>query len=162
MAACAVRGLTLGGGGLARLQAVLLKAEGKRQKAGDPGLPWVGLHDLARVESSLVYTLGPGGPLLRQGETVISRPPLATCEETQPTEATEDLFVEATCSSSERAAEDALSGLLRQIYHLRLAGPGGRCRKAIVIERSTVTGPAGARLCPAHWSPETPTARKQK
>merc|ERR1712013_556089 len=81
-------------------------------------------------------------PFLRQGSTVISIHPLLTSKETKICEETEDIFLEVSSAISETAAEEALGGFLKQIYHMGISLEGRD--KFIHVEKGQVISPEGS------------------
>jgi hypothetical protein len=91
-------------------------------------------------------------PFMRQGNTVVSIHPLLTSEETKLTEDTENIFLEVSSSSSQSAAEEALEGFLKNIYHMGISLESRD--KFIHVERGVVISPDGTKICcPANFDP---------
>ena len=181
LATCVVRGVDLLGKNMKKMQNAVQKS--RQRGAKNPALPFIGVHDLRRVERDVTFTQGnpaivPHGgkerlsvselrsrgllgqnmstddthPFLRQGNSVISIHPLLTSEETKLTEDTEDIFLEVSSTTSQRAAEEALEGFLKHIYHMGISLEGRD--KFIHVERGVIILPAGTKIsCPANFDP---------
>ena len=170
---CVVRSVDLLGKNMKKMQSAVHKS--RQRGAKNPALPFIGVHDLKRMEKEVTFTYGnpaivpPGGkerlsvselrsrglpgqnvpaddthPFLRQGDTVISIHPLLTSEETKLTEDTEDIFLEVSSTTSQRAAEEALEGFLKHIYHMGISLEGRD--KFIHVERGVVILPDGTKM----------------
>jgi len=100
-------------------------------KAGNPSITPIGFSDKCNVEELInnkkleevaKYKHLVEGmeihPFLKDGQTVISIPPLTNCDETKISEETEDIFIEVTSSRDEESVNKVLSGLILQIYYL--------------------------------------------
>jgi len=178
---CVVRGVDLLGKNMKKMQGAVQKS--RQRAAKNPALPFIGVHDLKRVEKEVTFTQGnpsiipPGGKerlsaselrsrgvlgpnmptddshsFMRQGNNVISIHPLLTSEETKLTEDTEDLFFEVSSTSSQRAAEEALGGFLKHIYHMGISLEGRD--KFIHVERGVVNLPDGTKISsPINFDP---------
>jgi len=178
---CVVRSVDLLGKNMKKMQSAVQKS--RQRGAKNPALPFIGVHDLKRVEKEVTFTYGnpaivpPGGKerlsvselrsrglpeqnlpaddthsFLRQGNTVISIHPLLTSEETKLTEDTEDIFLEVSSTTSQRAAEEALEGFLKHIYHMGISLEGRD--KFIHVERAVVISPDGTKMSfPSSFDP---------
>ena len=181
LATCVVRGVDLLGKNMKKMQSAVQKS--RQRGAKNPALPFIGVHDLGRVEREVLFSRGnpaiipPGGkerlsvselrskgllgqnmstddthPFLRQGNTVISIHPLLTSEGTKLTEDTENIFLEISSTTSQRAAEEALEGFLKHIYHMGISLEGRD--KFIHVERGVVISPDGTKIsCPSSFDP---------
>ena len=173
LATCVVRRVDLLGKNMKKMQSAVQKSRVRR--TNNPALPFIGVHDLAKVEKEVIFAEGdpaivpPGGterlsvaglratgllgqttqeahcpdthPFLRQGATVISIHPLLTSKETKIGEETEDIFLEVSSAISETAAEEALGGFLKQIYHMGISLEGRD--KFIHVEKGQVISSEG-------------------
>jgi len=170
---CVVRGVDLLGKNMKKMQSAVQKS--RQRAAKNPALPYIGVHDLKRVEKEVTFTQGnpaiipPGGKerlsvselrsrgllgqkvptddshsFTRQGNAVISIHPLLTSEETKLAEDTEDIFLEVSSTTSQRAAEEALGGFLKHIYHMGISLEGRD--KFIHVERGVVILPDGTKI----------------
>ena len=59
-------------------------------------------------------------PVILNGETVISLPPLINCEETKISEDTEHILVEVTSDQSEDTLTSVVNALILQFYHMAI------------------------------------------
>ena len=73
---------------------------------------------------------------------MISIHPLLTSKETKICEETEDIFLEVSSAISETAAEEALGGFLKQIYHMGISLEGRD--NFIHVEKGQVISPEGS------------------
>ena len=172
IATCVVRGVDLLGKNMKKMHSAVQKSRQRGVK--NPSLPFVGVHDMRRLEGEIVFTRGnpaiipPGGkeslsvselrsrgligqnttatdthPLMRQGTTVISIHPFLTCDATKLTEDTEDIFLEVSSTTGQKAAEEVLEGFLKHIYHMGISLEGRG--KSICVERGLIVQPDGTK-----------------
>ena len=78
-------------------------------------------------------------PVILNGETLISLPPLVNCEETKLSDETEDILVEVTTDQSEDTLTSVVNALILQFYHMGIRLD--TTEKSVQIERVKIVLP---------------------
>ena len=79
-------------------------------------------------------------PVILNGETAISLPPLINCEETKISEDTEHILVEVTSDQNEETLKSVVNALILQFYHMGIRLD--TTEKSVQIERVKIVLPA--------------------
>eukprot|EP00092_Neocalanus_flemingeri_P011904 GFUD01012836.1.p1 GENE.GFUD01012836.1~~GFUD01012836.1.p1 ORF type:complete len:710 (+),score=159.73 GFUD01012836.1:83-2212(+) len=98
--------------------------------AGNPAITPIGYSEKFNIEGLINNKIEPvmkykhllegleGYPFIKDGETVISLPPLLNCDETKISEETEDILIEITSDKDEETVNYVLGAIILQIYHM--------------------------------------------